>query len=92
MGEVDAAQGRGVKPVARLKQEPGGDLPIMGSGELVKSLLPHDLIDRLILITHPVALRRGERMFAEDGAHAPLRLVDSVTTTTGVIIATYELW
>jgi dihydrofolate reductase len=78
--------------VARLKREPGGDLLIMGSGELAKSLLPHDLIDRLMLITHPVALRRGERMFAEDGAHALLRLVDSVTTTTGVIIATYELW
>ena len=82
--------GEGPKLVAEVKEQPGGDLLIMGSGELVKSLLPHGLIDRLMLMIHPVVLGRGERMFSDDGAYSLLRLVDSVTTTTGVIIATYE--
>ena len=69
--------GDGAALVAELKEQPGGDLMIMGSGELVKSLLPHGLIDRLMLMIHPIVLGRGERMFADEGAlraSAPRRL------------------
>jgi len=66
----------------------GPDLTIMGSGVLVRSLLAHDLIDTWILMTHPLVLGSGRRLFG-DGAPSALRLTDSVTTSTGVIIATY---
>ena len=61
----------------------------MGSGELIRSLMAADLIDEFLLMIHPVVLGTGRRLFGE-GAHAALRLVDSVTTTTGVVMATYE--
>jgi dihydrofolate reductase len=80
----DAAQG-----VARLRQQPGQDLVILGSGALIHSLLPHHLIDEFVLLIHPLVLGSGHRLFP-DGAAAALRLTDSVTTTTGVVIATYR--
>jgi dihydrofolate reductase len=83
--EGDAAQA-----VAALKQQPGGDLVVLGSGDLVRSLMRHDLIDEFVLSIHPLVLGSGRRLFADGGASASLRLVDSVPTTTGVIIATYE--
>lgn len=76
--------------VAKLKQQPGKDLVILGSGELVNSLRPHNLIDEYVLWIHPLVLGSGRRLFADHGAYAALRLVDSKTTTTGVIIATYQ--
>ena len=76
--------------VARLKEEPGDDLVVLGSGELVRSLMRRGLIDRIVLSIHPLVLGSGRRMFAGDGALARFRLVDSVPTTTGVIIATYH--
>jgi dihydrofolate reductase len=76
--------------VAALKKQPGRDLAILGSGELVRSLLRHNLIDELVLIIHPLVLGSGRRMFADDGPLAKFRLVKSVPTTTGVIIASYE--
>jgi dihydrofolate reductase len=82
-GDIPAA-------VRELKGRPGGDLLIMGSGELIRSLLPHHLIDEFILVIHPLILGSGIRMFPEDGGPVRLRLVKSVPTTTGVIIATYQ--
>ena len=82
--------GDGADAVAVLKAEEGPDLLIMGSGVLVQSLMEQQLIDRFMLMIHPLVLGAGRRMFADEGAFADLRLVDSVTTTTGVIIATYE--
>jgi dihydrofolate reductase len=84
-------QGDAADAVARLKEEPGGDLIILGSGELIKSLLGRNLIDRLVLLIHPLTLGTGRRMFPEDGTLAKFTLVDSVPTTTGVTISTYEL-
>jgi dihydrofolate reductase len=75
--------------VAALKQQPGQDLVILGSGGLVRSLMPRGLIDEYVLLIHPLVLGSGQRLFPE-GASAALRLADSVTTTTGVIIATYQ--
>jgi dihydrofolate reductase len=76
--------------VTKLKQEPGKDLVILGSGVLVQSLMRHKLVDQLVLMIHPLVLGRGRRLFADDGEFATLRLVKSVTTTVGVVIATYE--
>ena len=75
--------------VARLREQPGDDLTVLGSGELVRSLMRRDLVDEYVLQIHPLVLGAGRRLFPQ-GVHAALRLVDSVTTTTGVIIATYR--
>jgi len=76
--------------VAQLKQTPGKDLLVMGSGELIQTLMPHDLIDEYLLLIHPLVLGTGRRLFADGVPTAALRLVDSTTTTTGVLIATYQ--
>ena len=75
--------------VAGLKQRQGDDLMILGSGELVGALIRRGLIDEYVLMIHPLVLGRGRRMFPE-GAFASLELIDSVTTTKGVLIATYR--
>ena len=82
-------RGDAAQAVARLRQQPGKDLVILGSGALIHSLLPHHLIDEFVLLIHPLVLGSGRRLFPE-GAAVALRLTDSVTTTTGVMIATYQ--
>jgi dihydrofolate reductase len=79
-----------VDAVAELKKQPGKDLQIMGSGELIQSLLAAGLIDEYLLMIHPLVLGSGRRLFPDDGAAHSLRLVDSKTATTGVLIATYQ--
>jgi dihydrofolate reductase len=76
--------------VAHLKEEPGGDLNVMGSGELIQTLMRHDLIDEYLLLIHPLVLGTGRRLFDDGGPPASLRLVDSTPSTTGVLIATYH--
>lgn len=76
--------------VARLKGQSGHDLLVMGSGALVQSLVRRDLVDQYILLVHPLVLGTGRRLFAGGEPFTKLRLVRSVPTTTGVIIATYE--
>lgn len=75
--------------VAALKQGLSGDLVIMGSGELIGSLMAAQLIDVFVLMIHPLVLGTGRRLFP-GGVQASLRLIDSVATTTGVLLATYE--
>jgi dihydrofolate reductase len=82
--------GEAAGAVARLKSEPGGDVVVMGSGELVRSLLPHGLVDVYVLLIHPLVLGSGRRLFPDAGPFAALELAESVTTTTGVMIATYH--
>src|SRR5918996_1210305 len=77
--------------VVALKQEDGQDLHVIGSAELVKTLIANDLVDELRVMIDPVVIGGGKRFFPEDGALRPLRLVDSQVTTTGAIIATYAL-
>ena len=75
---------------AALKAAADRDIVVMGSGELIRSLMPHDLIDEWLLMIHPLVLGEGRRLFPDDGyALGALRLLDSVTTTTGVVIVTY---
>lgn len=63
---------------------------MLGSGEQIQSLMRGDLIDRYVLMIHPVVLGSGRRMFAVKGAFTARRLVDTKTSTTCVMIATYE--
>jgi dihydrofolate reductase len=81
-GDVAAA-------VAALKEEEGDDLHVIGSTRLVQTLLAHDLVDELRVMIDPLVLGGGKRIFPEDGALRPLRLVDGQVTSTGAIIATY---
>jgi dihydrofolate reductase len=84
-------KGDAIEAVRMLRVQEPGNLSILGSGELVQSLIRADLIDEFVLLIHPLVLGEGIRLFADEGAFANLRLVDSLTTTTGVIIATYQL-
>jgi len=83
-------QGDAAEAVARLKQQPGKDLVVLGSGELVQSLRRRNLVDEYVLLIHPLVLGSGRRLFPDGGAFATLRLADTKTTTTGVVIATYQ--
>jgi len=83
--------GNAASSVAELKKnKPEQDLIILGSGALVRALLPAGLIDEFTLLIHPLILGAGRRLFAEDGAAASFELIDSVGTTTGVVIGTYR--
>ena len=82
-------KGDAADAVKELKEQPGKDIGVLGSGELVQSLIRHQLVDQYLLMIHPLVLGSGRRLFP-DGVHSSLRLVDSVTTTTGVVIATYR--
>src|SRR5258706_6208252 len=84
-------KGDAAEAVARLKEEPDKDLVVLGSGELVQSLMRRNLVDEYVLLIHPLVLGSGRRLFADGGAFAALRLVGTKTTTTGVVIATYSL-
>jgi dihydrofolate reductase len=80
-----------VKAVAKLKKQSATDIGILGSGVLVQSLLQHNLIDKFVLMIHPLVLGSGRRLFPDGSPLVNLRLTDSVVTTTGVVIATYEM-
>lgn len=82
-GDIPAA-------VAELKGNSGGDLVIMGSGQLIRSLIPHGLIDEYLLMIHPLVLGSGKRLFEHHDHVARLKLIGSTATTTGVILATYQ--
>ena len=75
--------------VGALKARSDGVLAIMGSGELIGSLMAADLIDEYLLMIHPLVLGTGRRLFPE-GLQVSLRLTESVTTSSGVVIASYE--
>jgi dihydrofolate reductase len=83
-------EGDAAAAVVKLKEQAGNDLHILGSGELIQSLMRRDLIDEYMLTIHPLVLGTGRRLFADGGPIATLRLVNSVPTTTGVVIATYQ--
>jgi dihydrofolate reductase len=83
-------QGDAMEAVAKLKQQLDNDLFVLGSGELVRSLMRANLVDEYVLLIHPLVLGTGRRLFSDGGASADLRLVETKTTTTGVVIATYQ--
>jgi dihydrofolate reductase len=82
-------QGDLAEAVAALKQQDGADVHVIGSADLVQSLIERDLVDELRLMIDPLLLGGGKSIFRDDGARRPLRLVHSEVTTTGAILATY---
>ena len=82
--------GDAAEAVARLKEQPGKDIAVLGSGDLLQTLMRRGLVDQYVLLIHPLVLGRGRRLFNDDAPRSALRLLDSVTTTTGVMIATYQ--
>jgi dihydrofolate reductase len=83
-------EGDAADAVTGLKEKLDKDLVVLGSGALLQSLMRRDLIDQYVLLIHPLVLGKGRRLFADGVPPAELRLTDSKTTTTGVIVATYE--
>lgn len=79
-----------VGAVRRLKAEDGGDLQVMGSANLARTLMSSDLVDEYRLMIEPVVLGGGKRLFPDDGRARPLELVSSSTSSTGVQICTYR--
>jgi dihydrofolate reductase len=76
--------------VARLKEQPGKDLIVIGSGRLAQTLMRHDLVDEYQLQINPIVLGTGKRLFGDDEEKIPLKLVGSRTSSTGVLIVTYQ--
>jgi dihydrofolate reductase len=79
-----------IKEVRQLKQQPGGNIGIIGSGKLVHSLLDAGLIDELQVLVHPIVLGKGSRLFA-DGYHSSMKLADSKILSNGVVYLTYQI-
>jgi dihydrofolate reductase len=82
--------GEAAAGIRALKQQSGKDILIMGSGELVRSLMGAQVIDEFVLLIHPLVLGTGTRLFADAGPFVKLALVNSTTTPNGVAIATYH--
>ena len=83
-------KGDPMEAVRRLRAGSEDNLVVLGSGQLVRSLLSHDLVDEYVLLIHPLVLGSGTRLFADGGTKADLTLQGVKPTTTGVLIATYR--
>ena len=83
-GDVEAA-------VRELKAQPGREIQVHGSGDLLRWLLERDLVDELNLRIYPVVVGEGRRLFPERGQTHSMGLVETVTTPTGVVFQTYRL-
>ena len=76
--------------VGKLKEQPGRELQVHGSGELAQTLIEYDLVDEYRLLTFPVHLGAGRMLFRDGLRAGALRLISSTSTSTGVVIARYE--
>lgn len=81
---------RVVDSIARLKQQPGGDILLLGSGALARTLMEAGLIDEYRFLVHPIVMGRGKRFFESAGAAAPLKLVASQALSRGVTALRYR--
>lgn len=79
-----------VEDVRKLKDGTGPEIQVHGSSDLLQTLIEHDLVDRYRLWTFPLVLGTGKRLFGDGTIPAGLRLRDTTTSSTGVVIATYE--
>ena len=86
--DTEFIRGDATESVAALKAQPGKNIVTDGSSQLVHAMLRHELVDELYLLIFPVVVGAGIRVFPE-GVHQPLKLVQSKTTTNGIIIAHY---
>ncbi len=80
-----------VDEVSKLKQELDGEIVVLGSPQLARTLIEHDLVDELRLMIYPVVLGAGERLFGDTSDKKPVHLVDTQTVGDGIAILTYEL-
>lgn len=78
------------KKVAEIKQQPGPDLHVWGSGCLIQTLLKHDLVDAFWLMIYPITLGGGKRLFADGAIPAAFKVTESQITSKGVIVVNYE--
>jgi dihydrofolate reductase len=76
--------------VAQLKQQPGPDLNVWGSGNLLQTLIQHDLVDVFWLMIYPITLGGGKRLFAAGTIPAAYAVTESIVTAKGVIVVNYE--
>jgi len=83
-------KGNIAEEVSKLKQQPGQDILIAGSVELVHTLMQHDLIDEYRIMVHPIVLGSGKRLFREGSDKTVLRLVDTRTFSSGVVVLSYQ--
>lgn len=83
-------EGDVAEAVGALKRESGKDVHVIGSGDLVQTLMQHDLVDEYRLMINPILVGSGKRLFRGNNDRQVLRLVDSTISSTGVVIATYE--
>lgn len=79
-----------VGEIKKLKKLEGPDLVVWGSGNLIQTLLKHNLIDQMIIWTYPITIGSGKKLFAEGTQPEKLKPVDIKITTTGLVIGTYE--
>lgn len=76
--------------VAHIKQQPGPDLHVWGSGNLIQTLLKHDLVDAFWLMIYPLTLGRGKRLFGEGAIPLTFQVTESVVTPKGIVVVNYE--
>lgn len=81
---------KSVDDIKKLKESEGGDIKVHGSSILTQSLFEHDLVDELCLMTFPIVLGKGKRLFADSSAPAAFALTDSLVTSNGVIFGYYK--
>jgi dihydrofolate reductase len=79
-----------VTEVSKLKEELNGEIVVLGSPQLARTLLEHDLVDELRLTIYPVMLGAGARLFGDTSDKKPMRLVDTQTVGDGIAILTYQ--
>jgi dihydrofolate reductase len=79
-----------VEKVAKIKQQPGPDLNVWGSGELLQTLLKHDLVDTFWLMIYPITLGGGKRLFADGAIPLAFKVTESIITPKGVLVVNYE--
>ncbi|MBE0671393.1 MAG: dihydrofolate reductase family protein [Anaerolineales bacterium] len=79
-----------VEQVAKIKQQQGPDLHVWGSGDLLQTLIKHDLVDVFWLMIYPITLGSGKRLFAEGTIPAKFKVTESIVTSRGVIVVNYE--
>jgi dihydrofolate reductase len=79
-----------VNEVSMLKQKVNGDIVVYASGQLVHTLIEHDLVDELRLMIYPFVLGAGKRLFGETSDMKPMRLVNTRTVGDGLAFLTYE--
>jgi dihydrofolate reductase len=83
-------KGDPVAEITRLKEAPGKTITVLGSGNLVKTLMENDLVDEYVLLVCPIVLGHGKRLFGDGVSKTSLELVDSTPTKSGALIVTYR--